>query len=125
MYIKLLLTFSGIMMLLQGLAFYFFSENLTVFMFPEANDQALEVGLTLRQFMAGGSIFIGLILFLSRKNVTSASRRVLFGSSIGFSIIFLTQLKVLIFQEAVIFLPILILSALLAISSFFVAYRSY
>ncbi len=124
MYIKLILTIAGIVMMIQGIVFYSFSEPLTVYMFPDVNDQAIQVGSTLRQLMAGGSIFIGIILFLSRKNVTSASRRILFGSSLGFFLIFLIQLKIIIYQEAVIFFPILILWALLSIISFYSSYKS-
>ena len=125
MYIKLLLGLSGIIMMLQGAFFYIFSEMFTFFMFPEANDQAIEVGRTLLELISGALILTGILLFLSRKNVTSASKRILFGSSLGFAIIFFLQLKIVVLGDAVIFLPVLVLWALLAIISFYISYKSY
>ena len=125
MYIKLLLGISGIIMMLQGASFYIFSEMFTFFMFPEANDQAIEVGQTLLELTSGALILTGILLFLSRKNVTSASKRILFGSSFGFALIFFLQLKILVFGDAVIFLPVLFLWALLSFFSFYISYKSY
>jgi hypothetical protein len=98
---KITLTIIGLVMIVQGIVFYSFSEEITSNMFPHANSEALKVGHVLRQLLAAGSLFIGIILFLARTNVTSAAKRILFGASVGFAIIVITLVVISIFQDDV------------------------
>jgi hypothetical protein len=98
---KIILTVMGLVMILQGLFFYFFSITITQNMFPGAGDEAIMVGGILREILAAGSIFIGIILFLSRTNVLSSAKRILFGASIGFSIIVAILTHITLTNEAV------------------------
>ena len=125
MAIKLLLSISGIIMILQGLCCYFFSEELALIIYPNSSHEAIKSGTILLELMSGSSIFIGIVLYLSRKNVASAARRVLLGSSFGYIIIFLILLKILIISEIIVFLPTLILWGLLAFSSFYISRKKY
>jgi len=106
-------------MFLQGLSFYFFAEAITVSMFPTSGDEAIEVGVVLRELIAVGSMFIGIILFLARTNVTSAAKRILFGSSIGFSLVVVILIHISLSNDFV-RIPILplIIFAIFAIVSF-------
>jgi len=113
------LTIIGLVMFLQGLSFYFFAEAITVAMFPTSGDEAIEVGVILRELIAAGSMFIGIILFLARTNVTSAAKRILFGSSIGFSLVVVILIHISLSNDFV-SIPILplIIFAIFAIVSF-------
>ena len=117
---KVILTVIGSVMILQGLAFYFFSMPITQNMFPDAGDEAIRVGAVLREILAAGSLFIGIILFLSRTNVTSSAKRILFGASIGFSILLAILTHIALTNEAV-SIPIapFIIFAFFAVLSFF------
>ena len=116
---KGVLTVIGLVMFLQGLSFYFFAEAITVAMFPTSGDEAIEVGVVLRELIAAGSMFIGIILFLARTNVTSAAKRILFGSSIGFSLVVVILIHISLSNDFV-SIPILplIIFAIFAIVSF-------
>ena len=116
---KIALTVIGLVMFLQGLSFYFFAEAITVSMFPTSGDEAIEVGVVLRELIAAGSMFIGIILFLARTNVTSAAKRILFGSSIGFSLVVVILIHISLSNDFV-SIPILplIIFAIFAIVSF-------
>jgi hypothetical protein len=84
---KSALTVIGLVMIAQGILFYVFKEVITLDMFPGVNKEALRVGEIMRELLAAGSMFIGVILFLARTNVNSAAKRILFGASIGFVIL--------------------------------------
>ena len=116
---KVILTVIGSVMILQGIAFYFFSIPITQNMFPDAGDEAINVGAVLREILAAGSLFIGIILFLSRTNVTSSAKRILFGASIGFSIL-LAILTHIAFTNEAVSIPItpFIIFAIFAIIAF-------
>jgi hypothetical protein len=91
---KITLTIIGLTMIIQGIIFYFYSVPITQNMFPSAGIEAIEVGAIMRKVLAGGSIFIGIILFLARTNVASAAKRILFGASIGFSILLVLMINI-------------------------------
>ncbi len=116
---KTTLTVIGIVMIIQGLVFYGFSVSITQNMFPEAGSEAVEVGAIMRQLLAAGSLFIGIILFLARTNVTSAAKRILFGSSIGFTLILAVLIHIAVTHDSV-SVPVtpLILFAIFAVVSF-------
>ena len=77
---KFSLTVIGLVMFAQGITFYFFAVPITREMFPTSGAEAIKVGAVMREVLAAGSMFIGIILFLARTNVTSAAKRILFGS---------------------------------------------
>jgi len=116
---KTVLTVIGIAMIVQGITFYLYSVPITQNMFPNVKSEAIEVGEIMRQLLGAGSLFIGIILFLARTNVTSAAKRILFGSSIGFSIIVAVLVHVAITHDSV-SIPLfpLILFGIFAVISF-------
>ena len=91
---KIILTIIGLVMMIQGVIFYVYSIEITQNMFPSAGVEAVEVGVVMRKILAGGSIFIGIILFLARTNVASVAKRILFGASIGFSILLVLMINI-------------------------------
>ena len=116
---KAALTVIGLVMFFQGLCFYFFSIPITKAMFPASTAEAIEVGAVLRELLAAGSMFIGIILFLARTNVTSAAKRILFGASIGFSLLIVILIHIAVSNDFV-SVPIapLIIFAIFAVISF-------
>ncbi len=106
-------------MFAQGIIFYFFSAPITRNMFPTSSAEAIEVGAVLREVLAAGSMFIGIILFLARTNVTSAAKRILFGASIGFSLIVIILIDIA-FSNDFVSVPIapLIILVIFAVVSF-------
>jgi hypothetical protein len=98
---KIILTIIGLIMIIQGVIFYFYSVPITQSMFPYASTEAVEVGAVMRKILAGGSIFIGIILFLARTNVASVAKRILFGASIGFSILLALMIHISLTNDTV------------------------
>ena len=90
--------------------------------FPQAIEKEIRIATIHRELMGGGSLFIGIILILSHRNVTSAAKRILFGTSIGFYIIILIQLKQMIFEKNDIFWPVFITFLILGTLSLYVSY---
>ena len=88
-------------MVAQGLAFYFFSIPITENMFTGADSEDVRVGSIMRQQLGAGSLFIGIILFLARTNVTSAAKRILFGASIGFSLLVVILIHIAVSNDFV------------------------
>ena len=122
MTVRALLTYSSITMLLLGLVFLIFPEFISLKMFPEANEKQIHIAVVHRQIMAGGCLFIGILLLLARRNVTSAAQRILFGSSIGFFILLFIQIKLIFSGDSNIYWPVIIIFSVLAILSFYVSY---
>ena len=116
---KFALTVIGLVMFAQGITFYFFAVPITTNMFPTSSAEAIEVGAVLREVLAAGSMFIGIILFLARTNVTSAAKRILFGASIGFSLIVIILIHIA-FSNDFVSVPIapLIIFVIFAVVSF-------
>ena len=93
MTIRGLLFLSGLTMIVLGLSFLFFPELISKNIFQEANENEIKIAAIHRQLMGGGSLFIGILLLLAHRNVTSAAKRILFGTSLGFYILILIQIK--------------------------------
>ena len=83
-------------MMLIGLCFFYFNNQINTAMFPGINENklAFEVASILRYIMGSGIFTIGIILYLARVSVRSAAKRLLLGSSIGFFLIFLTTIYI-------------------------------
>ena len=121
MTIRGLLFLSGLIMIVLGLSFLVFPEIISKNIFQEANEGEIKIAAIHRQLMGGGSLFIGVLLLLAHRNVTSAAKRILFGTSLGFFIINLIQIKQMIFDKNNIFWPVFLIFLILGILSLYVS----
>ena len=122
MTVRGILFLSSLTMLILGLIFLFFPDFISIKIFPQASDKEIRIATIHRELMGGGSLFIGILLILAHRNVTSAAKRILFGTSIGFYILIIIQLKQMIFDKNVIFWPVFIIFFILGTLSFYVSY---
>ena len=122
MTVRGILFLSSLNMLILGLAFLFFPDFISMKIFPQASEKEIRIATIHRELMGGGSLFIGILLILAHRNVTSAAKRILFGTSIGFYILMLIQLKQMIFDKNVIFWPVFIIFFILGTLSLYVSY---
>ena len=124
---RLALSLNGIILILQGIFFIIFANEITISMFPfsENNEQALDVGINLRYSMGSGSIFIGLLLFLCRSTPRSAAKKLLQGSAIGFLLILFTLIYLYIFRNVLVPIPVFIIFTFLSLFSLYVSTRKF
>ena len=122
MTIRGLLFLSGLTMIFLGLSFLVFPEFVSRNIFQEANENEIKIASIHRQLMGGGSLFIGILLLLAHRNVTSAAKRILFGTSLGFYILILIQIKQMIFDKSDIFWPVFLIFLILGTLSLYVSY---
>ena len=122
MTIRGLLFLSGLTMIVLGISFLFFPELISKNIFQEANENEIKIASIHRQLMGGGSLFIGILLLLAHRNITSAAKRILFGTSLGFYIIILIQIKQMIFDKSDIFWPFFLIFLILGTLSLYVSY---
>ena len=122
MTIRGLLFLSGLTMIFLGLSFLVFPEFVSRNIFQEANENEIKIASIHRQLMGGGSLFIGILLLLAHRNVTSAAKRILFGTSLGFYILILIQIKQVIFDKSDIFWPVFLIFLILGTLSLYVSY---
>ena len=122
MTVRGILFLSSLNMLILGLAFLFFPDFISMKIFPQASEKEIRIATIHRELMGGGSLFIAILLILAHRNVTSAAKRILFGTSIGFYIIILIQLKQMIFDKNGVFWPVFITFFILGTLSLYVSY---
>ena len=122
MTVRGILFLSSLTMLILGLAFLFFPDFISMKIFPQASEKEIRIATIHRELMGGGSLFIGILLMLAHRNVTSAAKRILFGTSIGFYILILIQLKQMILDKNVVFWPVFITFFILGTLSLYVSY---
>ena len=122
MTVRGILFISSLTMLVLGLTFLFFPDLISMKIFPQANEKEIRIATIHRELMGGGSFFIGILLILAHRNVTSAAKRILFGTSIGFYILILIQLKQTIFDQNIVFWPVFITFFILGTLSLYVSY---
>ncbi len=122
MTVRGILFLSSLTMLVLGLTFLFFPDLISMKIFPQASEKEIRIATIHRELMGGGSIFIGILLMLAHRNVTSAAKRILFGTSIGFYIFIIIQLKQMIFDKNIIFWPVFIIFLILGTLSLYVSY---
>ena len=122
MTVRGILFLSSLTMLILGLTFLFFPDFISMKIFPHASVKEIRIATIHRELMGGGSLFIGILLILAHRNVTSAAKRILFGTSIGFYILIIIQLKQMIFDKSVVFLPVFIIFFILGTLSLYVSY---
>ena len=122
MTVRGILFLSSLTMLILGLTFLFFPDFISIKIFPQASEKEIRIATIHRELMGGGSLFIGILLILAHRNVTSAAKRILFGTSIGFYILILIQLKQMIFEKNIVFWPVFITFFILGTLSLYVSY---
>ena len=122
MTVRGILFLSSLTMLILGLIFLFFPDFISIKIFPQASEKEIRIAAIHRELMGGGSLFIGILLMLAHRNVTSAAKRILFGTSIGFYILIIIQLKQMIFDQSVVFWPVFIIFFILGTLSLYVSY---
>ena len=122
MTVRGILFLSSLTMLILGLTFLFFPDFISMKIFPQASEKEIRIATIHRELMGGGSLFIGILLLLAHRNVTSAAKRILFGTSIGFYILVLIQLKQMIFDKNGVFWPVFITFFILGTLSLYVSY---
>ena len=81
---KIVLTTTGIMMLLHGLLFFFGAEDMARMGVPDISEKALRVGIGLVEIVAIVSVFLGIVLIFSRDIENSSAKKVLIGTGIGY-----------------------------------------
>ena len=122
MTVRGILFLSSLTMLILGLTFLFFPDFISMKIFPQASEKEIRIATIHRELMGGGSLFIGILLILAHRNVTSAAKRILFGTSIGFYILIIIQLKQMIFDKNLVFWPVFITFFILGTLSLYVSY---
>ena len=122
MTVRGILFLSSLTMLVLGLTFLFFPALISMQIFPQANEKEIRIATIHRELLGGSSFFIGILLMLAHRNVTSAAKRILFGTSIGFCTLIIIHLKQMIFDNNIIFWPVFIIFLILATLSLYVSY---
>ena len=122
MTVRGILFLSSLTMLILGLTFLFFPDFISMKIFPQASEKEIRIATIHREMIGGVSLFIGIVLMLAHRNVTSAAKRILFGTSIGFYIFIIIQLKQMIFDKNIIFWPVFIIFFILGTLSLYVSY---
>ena len=122
MTVRGILFLSSLTMLFLGLSFLVFPDFISMQIFPEASENEIKIATTHRELMGGVSLFIGILLILAHRNVTSAAKRILFGTSLGFYIFIIIQLKQMVFDKNAIFWPVFIIFFILGTLSLYVSY---
>ena len=122
MTVRGILFLSSLTMLILGLSFLVFPDFISMKIFPQASENEIRIATIHRQLMGGGSVFIGILLLLAHRNVTSAAKRILFGTSLGFNILVLIQLKQMIFDQNDVFWPVFMIFLILGTLSLYVSY---
>ena len=122
MTIRGLLFISSLTMIVLGLSFLIFPEFISKNIFQEANENEIKIASIHRQLMGGGRLFIGILLLLAHRNVTSVAISILIVTSIVFYILILIQIKQMIFDKNDIFWPVFSIFLILGTLSLYVSY---
>ena len=122
MTVRGLLSISSLTMLFMGIIFLIFPEYVTFNEIQDPSEKEKLIAIVYKQIISGIFLFVGILLLVARRNVTSAARRILFGSSIGFFIIISIQVKLYFIENIIIYWPVFIIFSVLCILSFYVSY---
>ena len=122
MTVRGLLSISSLTMLFMGIIFLIFPEYVSFNEIQDPSEKEKLIAIVYKQIISGIFLFVGILLLVARRNVTSAARRILFGSSIGFFIIISIQVKLYFIENIIIYWPIFIIFSILCILSFYVSY---
>ncbi len=122
---KIVLTTTGIIMILHGLLFFFGADEMARSGVPDISEKALRVGIGLAEIVAITSFFLGIVLISSRDIEISSAKKVLTGTGIGYLFLIAGVIKhVIDFQdipEQAPPIPMLVIIVLLAVWSFYVS----
>ena len=122
MTVRGLLSISSLTMLFMGIVFLLFPEYVIFNEIQDPSEKEKLIAIVYKQIISGIFLFVGILLLVARRNVSSAARRILFGSSIGFFIIISIQVKLYYIEKIIIYWPIFIIFSVLCILSFYVSY---
>ncbi|MFL2813508.1 MAG: hypothetical protein ACJ0BU_01970 [Candidatus Puniceispirillales bacterium] len=122
MTIRGLLSISSLTMLFMGIILLIFPEYIPFNEIQDPSEKEKLIAIVNKQIISGIFLFVGILLLIARRNVTSAAKRILFGSSIGFFIIISIQVKLYFIENIIIYWPIFIIFSILCILSFYVSY---
>ena len=122
MTVRGLLSISSLTMLFMGIIFLIFPEYVSFNEIQDPSEKEKLIAIVYKQIISGIFLFVGILLLVARRNVTSAARRILFGSSIGFFIIISIQVKLYFNENIIIYWPIFIIFSVLSILSFYISY---
>ena len=122
MTVRGLLFISSLTMLIMGIVFLLFPEYVIFNEIQDPSEKEKLIAIVYKQIISGIFLFVGILLLVARRNVTSAARRILFGSSIGFFIIISIQVKLYFIENIIIYWPVFIIFSVLCILSFYVSY---
>ena len=122
MTVRGLLSISSLTMLFMGMIFLIFPEYVSFNEIQDPSEKEKLIAIVNKQIISGVFLFVGILLLVARRNVTSAARRILLGSSIGFFIIIAIQVKLYFIENIIIYWPIFIIFSMLCILSFYVSY---
>ena len=122
MTVRGLLSISSLTMLIMGIVFLLFPEYIIFNEIQDPSEKEKFIAIVNKQIISGVFLFVGILLLVARRNVTSAAKRILFGSSIGFFIIISIQVKLYFIENIIIYWPIFIIFSVLCILSFYVSY---
>ena len=122
MTVRGLLSISSLTMLFMGIIFLIFPEYVSFNEIQDPSEKEKLIAIVYKQIISGIFLFVGILLLVARRNVTSAARRILFGSSIGFFIIISIQVKLYFIENIIIYWPIFIIFSVLSILTFYVSY---
>ena len=122
MTVRGLLSISSLTMLFMGIILLIFPEYVSFNEIQDPSEKEKLIAIVNKQIISGIFLFVGILLLVARRNVTSAARRILFGSSIGFFIIISIQVKLYFIENIIIYWPIFIIFSVLCILSFYVSY---
>ena len=122
---KIVLTTTGIIMIIHGLLFFFGADDMARSGVPDISEKALRVGIGLAEIVAITSVFLGIVLIFSRDIEISSAKKVLTGTGIGYLFLIAEVIKhVIDFQdipEQAPPIPMLVIIVLLAVWSFYVS----
>ena len=122
MTVRGLLSISSLTMLFMGMIFLIFPEYVSFNEIQDPSEKEKLIAIVNKQIISGVFLIVGILLLVARRNVTSAARRILLGSSIGFFIIIAIQVKLYFIENIIIYWPIFIIFSILCILSFYVSY---
>ena len=122
MTVRGLLSISSLTMLFMGIILLIFPEYVPFNEIQDPSEKEKLIATVNKQIISGVFLIVGILLLVARRNVTSAARRILFGSSIGFFIIISIQVKLYFIENIIIYWPIFIIFSVLCILSFYVSY---
>ena len=103
MTVRGLLSISSLTMLFMGMIFLIFPEYVSFNEIQDPSEKEKLIAIVNKQIISGVFLIVGILLLVARRNVTSAARRILLGSSIGFFIIIAIQVKLYFIENIIIY----------------------